>query len=149
VARIAAALGIAAGAAGKVATDIVLLAQTEVGEAREAGGEGHGASSAMPHKTNPVAAVGSRAAALRAPGLVATVMACMAQEHERAAGAWQAEGPALEGLLAVTGEACRRLRDALDRLTVDTDRMRRNLADGDVDVAGSEALVDRALEARR
>ena len=53
------ALGGAAGAAGKVARDVVLLAQTEVGEVRE-GGRG-GGSSAMPHKRNPVAAVAALA----------------------------------------------------------------------------------------
>src|SRR5262249_44278676 len=69
VARLAAALGVAAGACGKVGLDIVLLAQTEVGEAREAG-EGRGGSSTMPHKRNPVAAIAAVAAARRAPGLV-------------------------------------------------------------------------------
>ena len=149
VARIAAALGIAAGTAGKVATDVVLLSQTEVGETCEEGGEGYGGSSAMPHKHNPIAAISARAAALRAPGLVATVLACMPQEHQRAAGAWQAELPALGDLLAVTGEAVGRVRESLERLVVDPERMRANLGDATVDVAGAEALVDRALEARR
>jgi 3-carboxy-cis,cis-muconate cycloisomerase len=148
VARIAAALGIAAGAAGKVATDIVLLAQTEVGEAREEGGAGYGGSSAMPHKHNPIAAISARAAAHRAPGLVATVLAAMEQEHERAAGAWQAEWPALDHLLSATGEACRRLRESLDRLVVDPERMRANLGEEEPDVGDAEALVDRALGAR-
>jgi 3-carboxy-cis,cis-muconate cycloisomerase len=148
VARVAAALGIAAGAAGKVATDVVLLAQTEVGEVREEGGEGYGGSSAMPHKHNPIAAISARAAAHRAPGLVATLLASMEQEHERAAGAWQAEWPALDELLAATGEACARARESLERLVVDPDRMRANLGEEDVDVADAEALVDRALDSR-
>ena len=148
VARVAAALGIAAGVAGKIATDVVLLAQAEVGEVREEGGGGYGGSSAMPHKHNPIAAISARAAAQRAPGLVATVLACMEQEHERAAGAWQAEWPALDALLDATADACARARESLERLVVDPDRMRANLGDEDVDVAAAEALVDRALAAR-
>jgi 3-carboxy-cis,cis-muconate cycloisomerase len=149
VARIAAALGIAAGVAGKVATDVILMAQTEVGEACEEGGEGYGGSSTMPHKHNPIAAISARAAARRAPALVATVMASMEQEHERAAGAWQAEGPALRDLLSVTGEACDRLRESLERLVVDPERMAANLGEEEPDVSDAEALVDRALDGRR
>ena len=106
-ATLAAALGIAAGACGKAGLDIVLLAQTEVGEAHEAG-EGRGGSSTMPHKRNPVAAVAAIAAARRAPGLVATMLAVMAQEHERAAGGWQAEWETMPALLAVAAEAAPR-----------------------------------------
>ena len=58
----------------KVARDITLLAQAEVGEVRE-GGEGRGGSSSMPHKHNPVAAVSVLACAQRVPGLVATLFA--------------------------------------------------------------------------
>ena len=90
-ARCSAALGSALGVMGKVARDVVLLAQTEVAEAAEGAGEGRGGSSTMPHKRNPVGAVAVIACAQRAPGLVATILGAMGQEHERAAGAWQAE----------------------------------------------------------
>ena len=93
----------AAGAVGKVAHDIVLLAQTEVGEVAESERAGAAASSAMPHKHNPVAAVSARAAALQAPGLAATLLGAMPHEHERAAGAWHAEWRPLTDLLRVTG----------------------------------------------
>ena len=85
IADLAGALGTVAGAIGKAAGDVVLLAQTEVGEVRE-GVAGRGGSSTLPHKRNPVAAVLARAGADQAPGLVATLLASMAQEHERAAG---------------------------------------------------------------
>ena len=55
------------------ARDVVLLAQTEVGEVRE-GVPGRGGSSTLPHKHNPVAAISAVAAAMRAPGLVATLL---------------------------------------------------------------------------
>lgn len=123
VADLAGALGTAAGVIGKVSLDVVLLAQTEVGEVSE-GVAGRGGSSTMPHKRNPVAAVSARAGALRAPGLVAGLYAGMAQEHERAAGAWQAEWQALSDLLRCTGSSAAWLRDCLESLEVDTDRMR-------------------------
>src|SRR3954451_9218619 len=78
-ALLAGALGAAAGVIGKVARDVTLLAQTEVGEASEAGGDGRGGSSTMPHKRNPVAAVAAEACAQRVPGLVATMLGAMAQ----------------------------------------------------------------------
>ena len=125
-AALAGALGLAAGVMAKVARDITLLAQTEVGEARE-GGEGRGGSSTMPHKRNPVAAVATVACAERAPGLVATMLAAMAQEHERAAGAWQGEWETGSELLRLTGSAAAWLRDALEGLEVDAARLRDNL----------------------
>ena len=145
VADLAGALGTAAGAIGKIATDLVLLAQTEVGEVSE---RSPGGSSAMPHKRNPIAAVTARAAAAQAPGLVATLLA-QAPELERGAGPWHAEWPALLGLLRFTGGAAARLRVALD-LDVHVDAMTRNLAVlGDtVDLGHAGDLVDGFLTGR-
>jgi 3-carboxy-cis,cis-muconate cycloisomerase len=125
--RLACALGEAAGAMGNIARDVELLAQTEVGEVAEGGGDGRGGSSTLPHKRNPVGAVAVSACAARVPGLVATMLAAMAQEHERAAGAWQAEAETLSDLLRLTGSAAATLRELLDGLEVDADRMRVNL----------------------
>jgi 3-carboxy-cis,cis-muconate cycloisomerase len=126
VADLAGSLGTAAGVVAKVALDVVLLAQSEVAEVSESG-DGRGGSSAMPHKRNPVAAVQARAAARRAPGLVATLLSCMEQEHERAAGAWHAEWAPMAELLVSVGSAAAWLRDCLGRLVVDASRMRANL----------------------
>ena len=125
IADLAGALATAAGAAGKVATDVVLLAQTEVGEVHEAA---PGGSSSLPHKQNPVAAVTARAAAAQAPGLAATVYGAMSGEQQRAAGAWHAEWPALTALLRWTGGAAARLRQSLAGLYVDVEAMHRNLS---------------------
>lgn len=126
VADLAGALGGAAGVLGKVALDLVLLAQTEVAEVAE-GTPGRGASSTMPHKNNPVAALSARAAARRAPGLVATLLMCMEQEHERAAGAWYAEWQPLSELLSSAGSAAAWLADSLGNLVVDRERMATNV----------------------
>ncbi|HEY8302505.1 MAG TPA: lyase family protein [Jatrophihabitans sp.] len=145
VAELAGALGAAAGAIGKTATDLVLLAQTEMGEVSE---RAPGGSSAMPHKRNPIAAVTARAAAAQAPGLVATLLA-QTPELQRGAGPWHAEWPALLGLLRFTGGAAARLRIALD-LDVHTDAMARNLAalTDAVDLGHAGDLVDTFLTRR-
>jgi 3-carboxy-cis,cis-muconate cycloisomerase len=125
-AELAGALGAAAGVIAKIARDVVLLAQTEVGEVRE-GVPGRGGSSTLPHKRNPVAAISAVASAMRAPGLVASLLGAMAHEHERAAGPWHAEWRPLSELLEATGSAAAWLRDCLEHLQVDAERMRANL----------------------
>lgn len=127
VASIAAALGVLAGAMAKIATDLALLAQSEVGEASEATAEGKGGSSAMPQKRNPVDTMQALAAARLALGQVPIVLAAQAQEHERAVGGWQAEWAALPDLFCYTSGAVARVGSALAGLHVDAARMQANL----------------------
>jgi 3-carboxy-cis,cis-muconate cycloisomerase len=134
-------LGAAAGVVATIALDVVLLAQTEVAEARE-GSEIRGGSSAMPHKANPVAAVSARACARRAPGLVGTLYAAMEQEHERGAGTWQVEWPTLTELLGTVGSAASWLAECLAGLRLDTDRMADTVA-----AAGDPRLARSLAEA--
>ena len=89
--RSAARSALLCGSLGKIAHDLSLLAQGEVGEVAEPTGGGRGGSSAMPHKRNPVASMVAIAAAMRAPHRVAALLAAMPQEHERGLGDWQAE----------------------------------------------------------
>ncbi len=147
VADLAGALGAGCGAVGKVAGDVVLLAQQEVGEVREEA-PGRGGSSSMAHKHNPVAAIAARASARRAPGLVAHLLSCMEQEHERAAGAWHAEWLPLRDLLRTAGSASAWLADSLDHLVVDTEAMTRNLPDPvpALDPEANDVLIDAALD---
>jgi 3-carboxy-cis,cis-muconate cycloisomerase len=146
IGELATSLGLACGAIAKVAGDVVLLAQTEVGEVSEAA---PGGSSSMPHKRNPVAAVSARACARQAPGLVATLLTSMEQEHERAAGAWHAEWAPLRALLVATGSAAAWLRTCLEGLQIDPERMRANVPQPDDGaVASAAALVDAALDDR-
>jgi 3-carboxy-cis,cis-muconate cycloisomerase len=147
-AGLASALGATAGALAKIARDVVLMAQAEVAEVREGGGDARGRSSAMAHKRNPVAAVSVLACTGRVPGLVATVLGGMAQEHERAAGSWQAEWGTFTDLLRLVGSAAAWGRDLLANLEVDEARMRANLTVGG-DLGAASELIDRALAARR
>lgn len=125
IADLAGALGATCGVLAKIATDVVLLAQTDVGEVAEAVG---GTSSAMPHKQNPIAAVTARAAAAQAPGLVATLLAAMPAELQRGAGPWHAEWQPLLALIAATGGGADRLATSLAGLRVDAAAMTRNLS---------------------
>ncbi|WP_067901292.1 3-carboxy-cis,cis-muconate cycloisomerase [Nocardia vaccinii] len=124
IAELATTLGVAAGAIGKIGTDIVVLSGTEVGEVSE---DAPGGSSAMPHKRNPIAAITARAAARRVPGLVADALAAMDHELQRAAGAWHAEWETVTELLRLTGGAAHRLAQSLTGLHVHPDAMTRNL----------------------
>lgn len=139
LAALATALGIYTGSLGKLARDLSLLMQFEIAEAAEPGGE----SSTMPHKRNPAACAIALAAANRTPGLVASILAAMVQEHERAAGAWQAEWPVLIDLVESCGSALAALADAVPHLRIDAERMRANL-----DAAGTSIYAERAMLAR-
>jgi 3-carboxy-cis,cis-muconate cycloisomerase len=142
IADLAGALGTAAGVLGKAARDITLLAQTEVAEVAE---DEPGGSTAMPHKRNPVAAVSAVACAAQAPGLVATLLAAMVQEHERAAGAWQAEWRPLRELLTSVGSAAAWLRQSLSGLSVHEAALAANLGSLPGGTGHAGDLVDRAL----
>lgn len=153
MARVTAALS-------KIARDVTLLAQTEVAEVAEgAGSAGTGApeggtprsggapgsgaprrggSSAMPNKNNPVASVAILGCARQAPGLLATLVACAEQEHQRAAGAWHAEWQPFGHLLQVGGSAASWGSELLANLEPDTSKMAANLA-----AAGGLPLAER------
>lgn len=121
------ALGIATGTLGKIARDVALCMQTEVGELSEPAGAGRGGSSTMPHKRNPVACAAIATAATRMPGLVATLHAGMVHEHERALGGWQSEWDTLPQMAMLCAGAARNARHMLEGLQVDARRMRCNL----------------------
>ena len=144
---LAAALARVTAALGKIARDVTLLAQTEIGELREGSGPRRrrrqpaaaqpapaprsprrGGSSAMPHKHNPVAAIAILGCTKQAPGLLATLVACAEQELQRAAGAWHAEWEPLTALLRLTGSAASWGAELMNGLDVDASRMAANLA---------------------
>ena len=149
LARVAAALG-------KIARDVTLLAQEEIGEISEgsassagpAGGPSaprnadqrgpdpqaaapsprRGGSSAMPHKRNPVASIAILGCTRQVPGLLGILVSNSEHELQRAAGAWHAEWEPLAALLRLTGSASSWAAELLPGLVVDTSRMAANLA---------------------
>lgn len=127
IAEVASVLAILSGSCGKIARDVSLMMQTDVGEAFEPSGEGRGGSSTMPHKRNPVASASALGAATMAPNLAATIFAAQIQDHERSAGPWHAEWPTLPTLLLVTSGALAAIVDIAEGLEVDAERMRLNL----------------------
>jgi len=128
LAALVCACGVYAGSLAKMARDIALLMQTEVAEAAEQGGEGRGGSSTMPPKRNPTGCSLTLAAAARVPGYVASFLFGMAQEHERAAGGWQAEWATIARVVQDTGLALASMREVAEGLAVDPARMRVNIA---------------------
>ncbi len=142
VADLGSALALAAGVLEKIALDIVLLSQTEVGELAESAAGGRGGSSTLPHKRNPVGSVLTIACARRVRGAAGVLLEAMPQEHERAAGAWQSEWAPLGEALGLTGGAASALREALESLEVRAERMRGNL-----DATGGILMAESAVGA--
>ena len=127
VAALAQDIALVCGALGKVARDISLMMQIEVGEAAEPSGPGRGGSSTMPHKRNPVGAALTLAAANRAPQLAATIVSGMVQEHERALGGWQSEWPTIAALCETLGSAVEAMKEVAFGLSIDTDAIQANM----------------------
>ena len=145
LARVSAALG-------KIARDVTLLAQEEIGEISEgsassagpadggpsaargpdpqaaAASPRRGGSSAMPHKRNPVASIAILGCTRQVPGLLGILVSNSEHELQRAAGAWHAEWEPLAALLRLTGSASNWAAELLPGLVVDTSRMAANLA---------------------
>ena len=156
--RVMAELAIVTETIGKIARDVSLLSQAEVGEMLEsAPTKGVGGSSAMPHKRNPVACLQALAAAVRAPGLMATLLSGSLGEHERALGGWQAELVTIPALVDAAGSALDALERIAGGLVVNAERMRANLQSlqglvfserlarvmaRDLDRSSAQALVD-------
>ncbi len=127
VVEVATLLGLITGSLGKIARDISLSMQTEIGELSEPTQVGRGGSSTMPHKRNPVACAAILSAAIRVPGLVATMLSAMPQEHERALGGWQAEWETLPEIFDLTFTALNHAIEIIEGLEIDAKRMAANL----------------------
>ncbi len=121
LASLVASCGVYAGVVSKAARDVMLLAQGEIAETSEPGG----GSSTMPHKRNPAGCTVAVASASRVPGLVATYLAGMSQEHERGAGTLQAEWTTIAQTVSATGSASAALAGVFETVRVDPTRMRR------------------------
>ena len=137
LAALVCACGVYVGSLGKVARDISLLMQQEIGEAAERGG----GSSSMPHKRNPSGCAIVLAAANRLPGLVSSFLSAMLQEHERAVGGWHAEAAVISDAVKTTGSALAALVDVIEGLTVNTERMLVNLRETKGSIYAERAMT--------
>jgi 3-carboxy-cis,cis-muconate cycloisomerase len=125
--EVATTLGLCSGTLGKLARDIALHTQTEVGEVFEPSAGGRGGSSSMPHKRNPVTCAVVLSAAARIPALVSTMLSAMIQEQERGLGGWHAEWETLPDIVRLTAGALHHLTTTVSELEIDPERMRKNL----------------------
>jgi 3-carboxy-cis,cis-muconate cycloisomerase len=133
-------LSLVTGCLGKMAQDVILLAQTEVGEAAESGEQGRGGSSTMPQKSNPITSELIVAAARTNASLLSALHHAQIQEHERATHGWQVEWLTLPQMMILTGGALKHALDLAQNLQVDETAMRANMARAH-DVLLAEAVV--------
>ncbi|MDJ0382916.1 lyase family protein [Streptomyces sp. G-G2] len=138
VADLGAVLAHTTGTLGKFAADVLLLARTETAEAAEPAPAGRGASSAMPHKRNPVLATLIRSAALTVPALASVLAQALVTEEERSAGVWHSEWHTLRECLRLAGGAAHTAVELAEGLEPDPARMRANLA-----LTGSGIVTER------
>jgi 3-carboxy-cis,cis-muconate cycloisomerase len=134
-------LGLLCGALSKIATDVILLSQTEVGEAAEAHVAGRGGSSTMPQKRNPISCEYILAQARGVHALVPQMLAAMAQDQERGTGPWQAEPLAIGQAFLLTHGAVMQARAVAEGLVVDPGRMLRNLAATNGMIAAEQVMM--------
>ena len=126
--RLGLEVAVLTGSLGKIATDLALMAQGEIGELAEPSDKGRGGSSAMPHKRNPVSAMIALAASHRTPHMAAALLGAMGQQHERGLGNWQAELAEWPSLFLSAHGALAALNEAFAALQVNPQRMLANIA---------------------
>ena len=141
-ARYGAEMALLAGISAKVAGDIALLMQAEVGELAEPAAAGRGGSSSMPHKRNPALSMLALEAGRRVPGLAATLLNQLQGEHERGIGQWQSQWLTLRELACAAASAAAALLEVLRGLEVHAAAMRENI-ERTQGLAFSEALAVR------
>jgi len=127
IAETATTLGLLSGTLAKIARDLSLYMQTEVGELSEPPSAGRGGSSTMPHKQNPVASAAILASTARVPALVSTVLTGLSGEYQRSLGAWQSEWEVVPEIMRLTAGGSHQMAGLLPRLNVNADKMRANL----------------------
>lgn len=120
-------LGLVTGSLAKIAVDIMLMMQTEVGEAFEPFVPGRGSSSTMPQKRNPISCEMIVALAKTVRAQVGLLLDAMATDHERATGPWHLEWVALPEAFIASAGALYQARFMLEGLIVEPAAMKRNL----------------------
>lgn len=127
LAELAGWLSLVSGSLAKMGQDIILLAQTEVGEVRESSDLSRGGSSTMPQKSNPILSELIIAAARTNASLLASMHQALVQEHERATHGWQVEWLVLPQMFALTSAALNKAVFLSENLVVNEAQMRKNV----------------------
>ncbi|MDP4772326.1 MAG: adenylosuccinate lyase family protein [Limnohabitans sp.] len=127
VAEVGAFLGLVGGSLGKIAMDVKLLMQTEVGEVFEPFAPGRGSSSTMPQKRNPISCLYIHANISVARQHAAALMDAMVADHERSTGPWEIEWVSVPEIFCLMSGALKQTKFVLQGLEVDADRMRSNM----------------------
>ncbi len=127
IAEVGAFLGLVGGSLGKIAMDVKLMMQTEVGEVYEPFAPGRGSSSTMPQKRNPISSCYIHAAISVVRQHAAALMDAMVADHERSTGPWEIEWIVLPEAFCLLGSALKQTRSLLSGLEVDAVRMRENI----------------------
>jgi 3-carboxy-cis,cis-muconate cycloisomerase len=135
-------LGLVTASLAKIATDVMLLMQTEVGEAFEPFAAGRGSSSTMPQKRNPISCELIIATAKAVRQHTGLMLDAVVADHERATGPWHVEWIAIPESFLATAGALRQARAMIDGLIVDAARMRRNL-----DITGGLIVAEAVMMA--
>jgi 3-carboxy-cis,cis-muconate cycloisomerase len=133
-------LSLVTGSLGKMAQDIILLAQTEVGEVGESAEPGRGGSSTMPQKSNPITSELIVASARTNASLLSAMHNAQIQEQERATHGWQMEWLALPQMMLLTSGALKHALYLASHLQADGKTMRANIGRAN-DVILAEAAV--------
>lgn len=133
----------------KMAQDIILLAQNEVGEVAESGEPDRGGSSSMPQKHNPIVSELLIAAARTNASLLSAMHHAMIQEHERGTHGWQVEWLTLSQMILLAAGALKNALFLAKNLKVNEDMMRKNLARSNYLVLAEAAVQALAAEIPR
>jgi 3-carboxy-cis,cis-muconate cycloisomerase len=144
MARLGAESALLAGTTGKIARDVSLLMQPEIGELSEPAGAGRGGSSSMPHKRNPAGSLLALESALRAPGLASILLGQLTPELERGLGQWQSQWLTLRELLCATASGLAAMAEVLGGLEVRPDAMGKGLPAAH-DEGAARAMIERSL----
>jgi 3-carboxy-cis,cis-muconate cycloisomerase len=144
-------LSLVSGSLAKIAQDIILMAQTEIAEVREAADKTRGGSSTMPQKGNPIVSETVVAAARMNASLLASMHQTLIQEHERATGSWQMEWLALPQMFGLTASALEKTLFLGENLVVDEAQMLRNVqnSNGLMLAEGLTFLLAQSMERRQ
>ncbi|HZQ59892.1 MAG TPA: 3-carboxy-cis,cis-muconate cycloisomerase [Casimicrobiaceae bacterium] len=124
IAEVGCFLALVGGTLGKLAMDVKLMMQTEVGEVYEPFAPGRGSSSTMPQKRNPISSCYIHASISVLRQHAAALLDAMVADHERSTGPWEIEWIVLPEAFCLLSGALKQARFVVEGLEVDEARMR-------------------------